>query len=120
MDSENTTIHDLLFQLYERNSQTFTKEELEWLACAIEQAEVVATSLRYSLANAAFLLEQQPMASVAHDMPDLISSATHQLDAIRGLLHVGSSAAYRLRHPEKFEKKESKPTADIEQLRKQV
>ncbi len=120
MDTDNTTIHDLLFKLYEHNSQAFTKEELEWFAGAIEQAEVVATSLRYSLANAAFLLEQQKMASVNHDMPDLLWSTMHQLDAIRGLLHVGSSAAYRLRHPELFEKKESKPTADIEQLRKQV
>ena len=120
MDTDNTTIHDLLFTLYERTSQTFTKEELEWFAGAIEQAEIVATSLQGAISNAAFLIEQESMASVKHHMPDLLWSTMHQLDAIRGLLHVGSSAAYRLRHPELFDKKESKPTADIEQLRKQV
>ena len=117
MNNDIPTAYHVMFELWERTSSTLTKEELEYFADAVDQAEIIAEHLQGAVSDAAFLLQQQPAATVANDMPDLLWSTMDQLDAIRGLLHIGTSASCRLRHPELFEKK-AKPTAEIEQLRK--
>ncbi len=100
MDTDNTTIHDLLFKLYERTSQTLTKEELEYFAGAIEQAEIVATSLQGAISNAAFLIEQESMASVKHHMPDLLWSTMHQLnEAAIAEKHPSATSFNNIIHP---------------------
>ncbi|SEN68273.1 hypothetical protein [Nitrosomonas marina] len=105
MNNDIPTAYHVMFELWERSSSTFTAEKLKYFAGAIEQVEIVAENLQGAVSDAAYLLQQQPISTAAHDMPDLLLAPANQLDTIHGLPHIGASASYRLRHPELFEKK---------------
>lgn len=117
MKKDISSAYHVMWELWERNSHTFTKNELEWFAGAVDQAEIITGSLQDAISSIEYLLSNPGIAGENHDMPGLLWAISNQLDAIRGLLHVGTSAEYRLRHPELFEKKDSmKP--NVEQLPK--
>lgn len=103
---------NVLFELWERTAPTLNKSELEWFAGASDHAEQIVGNLRHVIEGVGCLVASdelrgkgQPRAGSFQEAPDvatLLYSIEQQLDTVQGLMNVGLSAGYRLRHPEQY------------------
>lgn len=100
------SVESILFDLWERNADRFTIEELEEYQHATEQAQMLAQNLEDTLSGLGCLIsddiarheEKKPYVGVFHsqDLPALLFFVAKNLSVIRGLVYVGESSAFKL------------------------
>lgn len=98
--------HSIMFELWERNTDSFTVDELEWFKNAAEHAETLASDLEDVLEGLGCLIlddvsrlqEGTPCVGSFHGdgVPALLFFIAKNLNTIQGLIHVGDSARFKL------------------------
>lgn len=101
---------NVISELWKRASGNMSKDELEWFAGAVEHAEHVAFQLQNTVAGIGCLVSadgndgglKAGNFQDAHDVSSLLFGISHTISGIRGLLHVGTSAQFRLKRPDLY------------------
>jgi hypothetical protein len=95
-----------LFELYETAAPHLSVEQLELMARATECAQLVAENLRDITDGLAALIanDEQGSWDWRGKTPQLLWQMSYQFGLIAGLIELGTSAEYRLKHPEQFAK----------------
>ncbi|SEG15208.1 hypothetical protein [Nitrosomonas ureae] len=103
--------HNIMVELWERTSHTLTDKELKWFSQATEHAEQGLLSLKQTLESIGCLVLNEESLEAgkrsgnfqsSNDVPDLLFAIANYIENIQGLIHVGSSADARLKHPERY------------------
>lgn len=93
------TVNRALLELWKRSSNQLTTQELEWFSDFTEQAEINARELAEVVENIGCLIGCDEKTGSFQDqdsMMNLLSSLSHQIDAIAGMVFIGSRATDRL------------------------
>lgn len=95
-----------LFHLYETAAPHLSQAELELMARATNNAQLEAENLREIVEGLGLLIadDEKDGWDWQGRTPQLLWQMSHSLDAIAGMIELGTSAAYRLKHPEEFVK----------------
>ncbi len=110
-----------MFELWEHNAASFSKEQLEWFSGATDYAGMLASDLQDVIEGLGCLISEDGARSEDktnrslcaenfqshHDIPMLLFFIARSLDNIQGLIEVGDSAKDRLAFPERYRKVES-------------
>jgi hypothetical protein len=93
-----------LFELFETAAPHLSVEQLELMARATEGAQLEAENLRDITDGLAALManDEQGSWDWRGKTPRLLWQMSYSLDVIAGMIELGTSAAYRLKHPEQF------------------
>jgi hypothetical protein len=99
----------IMFELWERNANNLTKEQLEWFANATEYASTLTQDMQEVLNGLGCLIgaNHLPHKKVgsfqsSDDIPTLLFFISRSLGNIQGLIDIGDAANDRLVHPERY------------------
>ncbi|MGZ4955580.1 MAG: hypothetical protein ACXV79_10725 [Methylobacter sp.] len=100
------SVSKALFHLYETAAPHLSKAEIELIARATEHAQLEAENLSEISGGLATLMANDESGSWdwKHQTPRLLWQMSYSLDAIAGMIELGTSAAYQLEHPEMYTK----------------
>ncbi|MGZ4957309.1 MAG: hypothetical protein ACXV8Q_19600 [Methylobacter sp.] len=93
-----------LFHLYETAAPHLSKEQLELMERATEHAKLEADNLSKITEGLGLLIseDEQGWWDDREYTNQLLHQISYNLNAIAGMIELGTSAAYRLKHPEQF------------------
>lgn len=103
------------YRLWEASADHLNEEQLHWFSSLIELTERQAADLSYVVEGIGGMVNDDDNTgsfSSKKSISTLLFNINNQLETITGLIHVSSSAAYRLSNPELYHKAETNGGAE--------
>jgi|GEM_PF-3173023 len=100
-------ISSALSTLWEKAAASLTTNELEWFARFTGQAEREVATLSETIMGIGCLISSDDNTGnfqSKSDVSELLFNVSNQLDAIKGMIHIGNQSAGRLRYPDLYER----------------
>ena len=99
---------NVLWQLWERTADSLNTSELEYFAKSTEHAQSEARHLREVVEGIGCLIASDTQSGALQDRDGtsaMLHAISEQLDAISGMIEIGTSASIRLRQPEIYQRR---------------
>jgi len=102
------SVNNALFHLWGKSASTLTTEELEWFSGLTNNALNTTENLSNIVQSIGCMVNEDNGETGyfqnSHDVFMLMWNLSEQLDTIAGMIHIGTSAADRLQHPDWYKK----------------